>query len=284
MVKKFVIIGSTSDTGKVIAGIIKSAGHQVAEVSRASGISMDNQQALNAAFKGADGAYLMVPFDMMAADLHLREETLCNNLAKAVALSKVKRVVVLSGANAYLKSGTSLGAAILEEKMDALPIPELVHLRCGFFMENFLKGLAFSQQARSGIFRTAFRGDIATPMIATKDVGEVAAKILLDETFSQPRVRELLGAGDYTMQDAAQILGEAIGFPELIYEQSSYESAREGMIQAGVSSSFADAVMETARSFNSSTRWAMEPWSLSNTTPTTLQEFAKEAIQTGALS
>jgi uncharacterized protein YbjT (DUF2867 family) len=280
---KFVIVGSTSDVGTLVAEELKSGGHQVTGIARSAGISLDDQHALNAAFKGADGAYLMVPFDMAAKDLHQREERLCKNLAEAVKLSGVKRVVVLSGANAYLKSGSSLGAAMLEEKINELGLPEVVHLRCGFFMENFIKGMAFSAQAKSGIYRTAFRGDIPTPMITTADIGKIAAGILQEGRFSQPRVRELLGPRDYTMSEATRILGAAIGCPDLVYEQSSYENAAEDMIAAGVSLSFAEAVMETARSFNSGRRWALEERSPANTTPTTLELFAKEAVRKGIL-
>jgi uncharacterized protein YbjT (DUF2867 family) len=143
--------------------------------------------------------------------------------------------------------------------------------------------MAFSAQAKSGIYRTAFRGDIPTPMITTADIGKIAAGILQEGRFSQPRVRELLGPRDYTMSEATRILGAAIGCPDLVYEQSSYENAAEDMIAAGVSLSFAEAVMETARSFNSGRRWALEERSPANTTPTTLELFAKEAVRKGIL-
>ena len=276
--RKFVVTGSTSDTSRVVAEKLLSAGHQVTAISRAAGISVDDQAALTEAFKGADGAYIMIPFDMKAPDLHRREMEVGANLAEALEKNKVRRVVLLSGSSAHLKKGTSLGAALMEDRLDALNIPELVHLRCCWFMENFFKGLAFVQQAASGVFSSGFRGDVATPMIATGDIGQIAANILLEEPFVQPRVRELLGPRDYTMKEATQILGAAIGKPDLVYVQSSYEDAMKGMTAAGVSPSFAEAVTETARSFNQLQRWALEERSGQNTTPTTLESFAKEAL------
>lgn len=44
-------------------------------------------------------------------------------------------------------------------------------------MENFFN-IGIVDQAKTGVFRTMFRGDIATPMVATKDVGEKAAELL----------------------------------------------------------------------------------------------------------
>jgi uncharacterized protein YbjT (DUF2867 family) len=106
-----------------------------------------------------------------------------------------------------------------------------------------------------------------------------AADILQGPSFTQPRVRELLGPRDYTMKEATEILGAAIGKPDLAYAQSSYEDSLKGMITAGLSPSFADAVMDTARSFNKPQRWALEERSAQNTTPTKLEDFARELFR-----
>jgi uncharacterized protein YbjT (DUF2867 family) len=165
-----------------------------------------------------DGAFLLIPFDMKAPDLHKREDEIGMKLAEAVKTAGVRHVVLLSGTTAHLReqSGTCLGAAMMEQRLDGLGIAELVHLHGAFFMENFLN-MGIVDQAKIGVFRTMFRGDIATPMVATKEVGEKAAELLTEEPFRQPRVREVLGARDYTMAEATGILGSAIGKPELKY-------------------------------------------------------------------
>jgi uncharacterized protein YbjT (DUF2867 family) len=277
--KKYVVIGSTSEVGRVVAAKLSAQGHHVSPVARSLGILIDDRKALTEAFKDADGAYLMIPFDMTAPDLHHREVEIGANLAEALEKHHVRRIVLLSGLNAYLKFGSSLGAALMEDRLNALNIPELVHLRCGWFMENFFKGMGFMQQAASGVFSTAFRGDIATPMISARDIGEIAAGILLEEPFAQPRVRELLGPRDYTMGEAMHILGKTIGKPDLVYMQSSYDDAQRAMIGAGVSPSFAEAVIETAKSFNNGQRWALEERSAQNTTSTTLEYFARVTVR-----
>jgi uncharacterized protein YbjT (DUF2867 family) len=277
--KRYIITGSTTEIGKSIVEQLKAAGHSVIEISRAKGISIDDEDKLHSAFKNADGAYLMMPFDMEATDLHSREKEIAEKLSRAVEINKIPRVVCLSGANAHLKFGTSLGAALLEDRLNILNIPELVHLRCGFFMENFIKGMSFFQQAETGSFSTPFRPDRKTPMIATKDIAQVAATIMLGQTFHEPRERELLGAKDYSMKEATQILGSAIGMSDLTYHQASYEDALSGMIAAGLSPSFTAAVIETAKSFNKGELWALETRSLTNTTSTTLEIFAEEVLK-----
>ena len=81
------------------------------------------------------------------------------------------------------------------------------------------------------------------------------------------------------MAEATRILGSAIGKPDVRYVQCSYEDASKGMLAMGVSPSFAEAVMQTARSFNEGDVWAKEKRSAQNSTPTTLEQFALDAFQ-----
>lgn len=273
--KTITVVGSTSDIGEIICENLTGKGHQVRGVSRKEGVSLDDYDRLKKAFKGSDSAYLMIPFDMAAPDLHQREREISNNILKALSGSGIQRIVLLSGLNAHLKIGSGLGAAIMEETLQHYPAPEMVFLRCGFFMENFLKGLSFLAQAQSGIFQTAFRGDVPMPIIASADIARIATDILLEENFVEPRVRELHGGGWYSFEQATEIFSEAL-HPGTIYRQCSYEDAFNNMKAAGVSESFAHAVIETAESFNRLDRWALETPSVLNTTPTTLEIFASE--------
>ncbi len=78
---------------------------------------------------------------------------------------------------------------MMEQRLDGLAIPELVHLRGCWFMENFLN-MGIVDQAKTGVFGTMFRGDIATPMIAAKDVGKRAAELLfIDSHESKSEIR-----------------------------------------------------------------------------------------------
>lgn len=280
--KIYAVTGASSDVGRVICERLESQGHTVRKISRSEGVSIDDADALAKAFEGADGAYIMIPFDMGAADLHKREDEIGERLATAVQQSGVRRVVLLSAASAHLDghTGTSMGVARMEKRLEALSIPELVFVRAGFFMENFVNGMSFAEQAQSGVYRGAFKSDRAMPMVASADVGEYIANILSEEPLQHPKVQELLGVRDYTMEEATRILGAAIGKPDTKYEQVPYDAARAGMLSLGVSESFADAVTETARSFNNDDIWAKETRSAQNTTGTTLEQFALETFGT----
>lgn len=272
------VVGATGDVGKIVAEKLEQRGYGVRRISRSNGISMDDVPALTEVFRGSDGAFVMMPFDMAAPDLHKREKELARKLASALAAGKVSRVVSLSAGSAHLKNhtGSSRGAGIMEERLDSTGISELTHLRAGFFMENFAKGMNFAVQAESGVYGTAFKPDRPLQLIAARDVGLVAAEILASESFNQPRVRELHGARSYTMKEAARILAAAYGNPTIKYVQTSYENTKKNMLALGVSESFADAVVETARSFNNDDIWMREERSQTNTTPTTFETYAKK--------
>lgn len=276
--KTVVVVGASGGVGRTIVETLTAQGHVVRRVARSAGASFDDTSVLDAAFTGTDSAFLMIPFDMSASDLHRREAEIATRLTEAVTVAKVRRVICLSGTSARLgaDAGSGRGAAMLEEQLNRRPVSELVHLRACFLMENFFQGIP--QILDTGIFRWPFRQDIATPMMAKRDVGNVAAALLIEEPFGQPRVRELLGPRDYTMTEATGILASAVGRRDVRYARISYDEARAEMIRGGVSSSFADAVMETARSFNGGVTWAQEARSSQNTTPTTFEQWAEEVF------
>ncbi|MBZ9905887.1 NmrA family NAD(P)-binding protein [Mesorhizobium sp. BR115XR7A] len=269
-----VVIGATNEVGKAVAQILTGRGHIVRGVARSLGVALDDSDALASAFFGADSAYVMIPFDVTAPDVHRFEDEVGARLAAAIAKSGVRRVVLLSGLNAHLRMGTSLGAALMEERLAALGLDELVFLRASFFMENFAKGMGFVQQAASGIFMTPFRGDLPMPLIAASDLGQRAAALLDATRFPSERIIELHGGGYYTFEQATTILGSAMG-RQVTYKAAPFTEARAGMIANGLSPSFADALGETAASFNKGERWALEAPSIRNATPTTFESWAQ---------
>jgi uncharacterized protein YbjT (DUF2867 family) len=269
-----VVVGATSEVGAAASARLRQQGHVVRGVARSLGVALSDRDALNRAFAGADSAYLMIPFDVQARDLHRFERDIGNRLAEAISASGVQRVVLLSGLNAHLKMGTSLGAAEMEDRLEALGLDELVHLRAGFFNENFVKGMGFVEQSASGVFATPFRGDLPMPLIAARDIGERVADLLTTEEWPRDRVIELHGGGHHTLIEATEILGRAIG-RKVAYQTVPLVDARAGMIESGMSASFADALIETATSFNNGERWALEAPGPRNTTPTTLERWSQ---------
>src|SRR5262249_62405956 len=90
-------------------------------------------------------------------------------------------------------------------------VENVIHLRPGFFMENYL--MEVESIKRDGAVYSLIPGDIPYPIIATQDIGDVAAELLLETKWSGRSVRALLGPADLTFADAANILSDSIGKP-----------------------------------------------------------------------
>src|SRR5882724_5195078 len=125
--KTFVVVGATGGVGRVVANTLKSLGHQVRPVARSLGVPFEDKEKLDEAFSGVHGAYLMIPFDLAARDLHRREDEIGEALARAVAASGVPRVVLLSGLSAHLSEetvGSAKGAQMMERRLNTMDIEE----------------------------------------------------------------------------------------------------------------------------------------------------------------
>lgn len=273
------VTGATGHVGEAAAALLKAAGHEVREIARSLGTLVEDVPKVTRAFTGADAAFVMLPPDPQALDPRKRADEFGACLAEAVKASGVKRVVFLSSMNAHLKAGTGpiLGLHDMEERLNGLGIPQLVHLRPSYFMENHFHAVGFI--ARQGYYGSPLMADTVLPMIASVDVGTVAAQIMVEEPFNQPRVRELLGSEDFTLPKAARVLGAAIGKPDLKHKQLPYEAARQALIAFRASPGYADAMVELYRHFNDSSIRGTEPRGPRNTTPTTLEQFARTRFE-----
>ena len=148
----------------------------------------------------------------------------------------------------------------------------MLHLRAGFFMENHL--MSVPQIQKMDMNGGPIRGDVPIPMIATKDVGAVAAKRLATLDFRGSSVLELTGPRDVTMEQATTALGDALRRPGLRYVNFPYADAKRAMVGSGLSEDLARLYVEMARGFNEGTLKATQPRSAATSTPTTIESFA----------
>ena len=119
------------------------------------------------------------------------------------------------------------------------------------------------------------REDRLIPMIATRDIAEVAAQLLLRLQFSGHSTRELLGQRDVSMREATRIIGKAIGQEDLPYVQFPYEQAEQAIVGMGFSQDVARSLSEMDRAMNEGRVRPLEGRSAANTTRTSIETFAE---------
>jgi hypothetical protein len=124
-----------------------------------------------------------------------------------------------------------------------------------------------------GFMAGPVRADVPLPMIATSDIGAVAAETLEKLDFAGVQTRELLGSRHVSYTEAAGIIGAAIGKPDLDYRQVAASVLKPAMMQMGMSSNMVDLLLEMSDALNTGHMKSQELRAARNTTPTTLEMF-----------
>ncbi len=240
--------------------------------------TLDDTAFVTEALRGAGVAFLMIPPHYNVPDLRADQRRLGASLIEAAKQSGIKRVVVLSSLGAGLASGTGPIAGLHEFENAVRNVTGLssVILRCAYFMENHLGSMALIKNG--GINGSSMRADSALPMVATRDIAAVAAEVLSAPAFTGHTLREVLGPRDYTMREATLILGAAIGKPDLVYTQFPDGEFKKGLESAGFSPDAARNFVEMNAAFNSGIIQNTYKRTAANTTPTTLEQFAREVF------
>jgi NAD(P)H dehydrogenase (quinone) len=132
-------------------------------------------------------------------------------LATALDATRPAKVVCLSTIGAQAKQPNLLNVlGILEQALSSLPIP-IAFLRAAWFMENAAADIA-SAQDRGVIDSFLLPLDKPVPMVATSDIGRVAAE-LLQERWSGRRIVDLEGPRRVTPHDVAATFAKLLGRP-----------------------------------------------------------------------
>ncbi len=287
-----VVTGATGNTGKVVAESLLAAGEKVRVIGRSAdkiqqfvtkgaesfvGNVLD-ANAMTRAFTGATAVYAMIPPDLKTPNLRAYDAAVGESIAAALEHSGVKHAVVLSSVGAQLAEGAGpvSGLHHFEQRLNRVPGLNVLHLRPGYFMENFF--MTVHVYKTMGFFSSLVRGDVPCPMIATRDIGVRAAAELRSLSFTGHQTQELLGPRDLTMDEATRIFGAAIGKPGLAYMQAPGMMAKPALLQAGLSADMADNFIEMSKAVSERRMVPLEARNAKNTTPTTFETFTAEVL------
>jgi uncharacterized protein YbjT (DUF2867 family) len=231
---------------------------------------------LTGAFRDADAVYTLLPPNPQSPDLRKKWDEQGEAIVKAIRDSGVHHVVFLSSIGADLPEGTGpiAGLHAQEERLRKLPDVNALILRPASFFENFYATLGLMKH--QGVNGGAVAPDLRLPMIATRDIADVAARAVTARDWTGVVVRELLGPRDLTHAEATRIIGAHIGKPDLKYVQFPYADFASSLVQMGISANMAGLYAEMARAFNEGKIKSREGRKPENTTPTRFEDFADD--------
>ena len=285
----YAIVGATGNVGRPLAERLLEAGKTVRVVGRSAerlqpftdrgaepfAGNVEDAEFMGRVLDGVDALFSTIPPNLDAEDIRAYQHRVSDVTTSAVRASNVKHVVCLSSVGAQHPKGTGFIAGLHyhEQNLNGLDGINVIHLRAAFFMENFLMNIPMIRDM--GFMGGPVYAHIVAPMIATTDIAEAAARHLLDLDFSGKTVVELLGQRDLMHEEAAAILGAAIGRPDLRYQQFPYGDVENALIGMGLNRSAVDLYIEMADGLNNGLVAPTEVRSAGNTTATSIEEFSK---------
>jgi len=282
----YVVTGAGGNIGKYLSEILLRNGHKVRVIGRsisrlqplidqgaqATFGSLDDPEFLTEAFEGAKSVFAMIPSNLEAENYRKYQGQISDALIEGIERAEVRNVVALSSLGAHLPEGTGpiKGLFDFEQKLDKLADVNVLILRPAFFMENLFQGIPVMQTTGSN--GSALRPDVCTPMIATRDIAEFAAKSMVELTFKGVTAQVLLGPSNVSMAEATLSIGKAIGKQELEYIQIPYESLKVALSRMGATEDVVSEFIEMTEWFNKGSMANLVRTETS-TTRTTVDDF-----------
>jgi uncharacterized protein YbjT (DUF2867 family) len=241
---KIVIAAASGNIGRRTAEKVIQAGAETVLLARNSEkladlvdrgaivekIGSDDSQGLIAVTQYADALFWLTPPKLDVLSLADWYTQIAMAGAKAVRENRIKRVVNISsmGAGAAANLGTVSFMGEVESLFNQTGA-NVVHLRPGYFMENFL---AQVESIRNSTFSFTFTENHDIPWISTDDIGDAAARYLLDDRWAGQWTRNLMGTENLTLTQIAQILSRVLG-KSIEYRKSTVESSQEELASFG---------------------------------------------------
>lgn len=261
---KIIVTGSLGHVSKPLTQELIKAGHSVTVISSkaekraeiealgatAATGSMEDVDFLTATFTGADAVYCMFAASGNFSAPENTEQKIiadagrvADNYVRAIVRTGVKQVVYLSTVGAHTDKGNGLLAMhyLAEKKLEKLPADIAVSfLRpVGFYdnLYNFIGGIK-----AQGVIASNYGGEDRVVLVSPQDIAAVAAEELVTPATGQ-KIR-YIGSEDFTCNEAAAILGAAIGKPELKWVIITDEQLLGGLKAFGMNESIASSFVE----------------------------------------
>jgi NAD(P)H dehydrogenase (quinone) len=202
------------DTSLSVRAVVRDAAKGVAWKERGCEVAlaeMNDAPALTAAFTRVNGVFVLIPsnFDPMPGFPEVR--AIITALTTAIEAAKPPKVVCLSTIGAQATQPNLLNQlGLVEQALGTLPVP-VCFLRAAWFMENAAWDVAPARDL--GVVPSFLQPlDKPVPMVATTDIGHLAAA-LLQETWTGCRVVELEGPRRVIPNQIAETFAKILGRP-----------------------------------------------------------------------
>ncbi|KAK7414435.1 hypothetical protein QQX98_006714 [Neonectria punicea] len=179
-------------------------------------IQADVSDASSLDFSGSDAVLAITPPVHDGRNVVAHSELVSKNVRDAVERSgSVKRLVLLSSMGAEFSEGVGEIKTnhVAEQVLRSTNVPEIIFVRCAYFMENWTMSLDTLKGTEPFFFSSITPLDYKVHMVAVKDIGLTLATELTNTSAppSKPHILELHGPQPYTPLDVQDAFTKALG-------------------------------------------------------------------------
>src|SRR6185312_8590410 len=245
--------------------------------------SHSDADVVDQAFAGADAVFWLVPPDPHAGSVEAAYVDFTRPACDTFKRHEVRRVVGISALGRGTAVAGHAGLVTASLAMDDLIASSGVSYRAltmPSFMDNLLRQT--EPIKNRGVFVTPISGDRKLPSCATRDIATVAARLLLDNSWSGASHVAVLGPQDLSFNDMAQIMSEILGKP-VRYQQISAQALKDRLTGAGMSDAMAQGTVDMMVAKDQGLDNA-EPRTPESTTPTTFGQWFQETLKPAVLA
>ncbi|RYG63293.1 NAD-dependent epimerase/dehydratase family protein [bacterium] len=247
-----IVLGVTGHVGSVVAAQLLEKGEEVAVVVRDEKkgddwaqrgakvvvADVEDEESLRRAFSSGDRLFMMLPPGDVGKDALREEYKILDNYHAALPDSGVKKIVGLSSYGAQISSGTGnlLASHRMEHLFADLPLKKSF-VRPAYYFSNWDASLETAQ--KEGVVHTFFPPDLAIPMVAPQDIGELIARVMV-EPLDTEAIYQVEGPEHYSSLDVAEAFSAALG-KKVEAVETKPSGWRQAMLGIGFSQATADA-------------------------------------------
>jgi len=267
-----VLTGSLGNISKPLATDLIAKGHSVTVISsnpekqkdiqvlgaKAAIGKLEDTDFLASTFEGAEAVYCMIPMNMNDAHQQAYINKIAKNYVQALKQAGVNRVVLLSGWSADLIKGENA-----EDIFNELTNTSITIMRPASFYTNFYfsmdmikgkgligkfltlrhSGLMALLTGKTGLLMGNYGGDDKIIFVSPKDIAEAVAEELVNPPTKKVKIR-YVGSEEMTCNEAAKIIGSAVGKPYLKWVLISDKQMLQGLKMAKMPQELAETMVE----------------------------------------
>ncbi|NEA70590.1 NAD(P)H-binding protein [Streptomyces sp. SID13588] len=205
--------------------------------------SHGDAEVVDRAFEGADAVFWLVPPDSSLAPM----DAYCgftDPAAEALAAHGVGHVVGVSALGRGTPVADRAGLVTVSLAVDDLIAKTGVSYRAlanPSFFENFLEEADSIRE--KGVFTDVLDAARKAPLVTVADIAAVAARLLLDRSWTDVADVPVLGPQDLSPNDLARIMTEQLGRP-VRYERQSLDELHSTLVGYGLNEEFVQGIVD----------------------------------------